>query len=158
MFSRRQFLERSLQGSSLLAFGATVPTFITSTAMAAEDGNSNVLVVLEMGGGNDGLNTVIPYADDDYHKARPTLRFDQKDVLRVDDHIGLNPSLRGLNELLQQQQLAIVQGVGYPNPNRSHFESSLPRASIHTAAHFAVPDTSRLRNRTGPREIGNPGP
>ena len=123
MFSRREFLERSLKGSSLLALGSCVPGFVASTALAAKHGKDNILVVVEMGGGNDGLSTVVPYADDLYHKARPTLRFKKDDLIRVDDHIGLNPSLTGLSELLDNQQLAIVQGVGYPNPNRSHFES-----------------------------------
>ncbi len=123
MVSRREFLERSLAGSSLFALGTTVPDFIASTAQAAETGKENVLVVLQMTGGNDGLNTVIPFADDLYYKARPTLGVLKNQVIRVDDHIGLHPSLRGLDSLLQQKQLAVVQGVGYPNPNRSHFES-----------------------------------
>jgi uncharacterized protein (DUF1501 family) len=123
MLTRRQFLERSLQGSSLVAASAVLPSFIARTAMAAEPGGENILVVVEMTGGNDGLNTVIPYGDDLYHKARPTLHYSGDEVLKVDDHIGLHPSLSGLSNLLQQDSLAIVQGVGYPNPNRSHFES-----------------------------------
>ncbi len=123
MYTRRQFLQRTLEGSSLVALGATVPGFITSTAAAAEQGKDNILVVVEMTGGNDGLNTVIPYGDDLYYKARPSLRFKKEDVLTIDDHIGLNPSLRGFNTLLENDKLAIVQGVGYPNANRSHFES-----------------------------------
>src|SRR5207253_123921 len=79
--------------------------------------------VIELTGGNDGLNTVIPHADDLYHKARPTLRFKKEEVVKVSDAIGLHPALRPLDSLLQKSQLAIVQGVGYPNPDRSHFES-----------------------------------
>jgi uncharacterized protein (DUF1501 family) len=123
MLNRRAFLVRSLRGTSLLAVGSVVPQFLVNTARAAEAGNDRVLVVLEMTGGNDGLNTVIPYADDLYQKARPTLRQTKEQVVRVDDHIGLNGSMRAFEKLLQNQQLAIVQGVGYPNPNRSHFES-----------------------------------
>ncbi len=123
MLDRREFLLRSLQTSSLLAVGASVPGFVASTARAAPPGKNNILVVVELSGGNDGLNTVVPYADDLYHKARPTLRFRKEQVIRVDDHIGLNPAMRGFDRLLQQGQLAIVQGVGYPNPQRSHFES-----------------------------------
>src|SRR5258707_545593 len=123
MFNRREFLTRTLQGSSLLALGPMVPGFLANTAQAAEAGKDNVLVVIEMNGGNDGLNTVIPYADDLYHKARPTLHFTKEQVVRVDDHIGLNPAMRGLDPLLKRGDLAIVQGVGYPNPDRSHFES-----------------------------------
>lgn len=123
MLHRRQFLTRTLQGSSLLALHTLVPQFLVNTAQAAEAGKDTVLVVIEMTGGNDGLNTVIPYADDFYHKARPTLRVNKDNVIRVNDTIGLNPALRPLDQLLQKGQLAIVQGVGYPNPDRSHFES-----------------------------------
>jgi uncharacterized protein (DUF1501 family) len=123
MFNRRQFLTRSLQGASLLALAPAVPQFLASTARAAEAGKDTILVVIELSGGNDGLNTVIPYADDNYHKARPTLRLTKEQVVKVDDAIGLNPGLRGLEPMLQKGELAIVQGVGYPNPDRSHFES-----------------------------------
>src|SRR5438132_11906219 len=123
MFNRRQFLIRTLQSSSLLAVGSVVPQFLVNTARAADVGKDSVLVVIEMTGGNDGLNTVIPYADDLYHKARPTLRFTKQQVVRVDDQIGLHPALRSLDPFLKKGQLAIVQGVGYPNPDRSHFES-----------------------------------
>jgi uncharacterized protein (DUF1501 family) len=124
MFDRRQFLARSLKTSSLVAFGATAPGFLARTARAATPGKDNtVLVVLEMTGGNDGLNTVVPYADDLYHKARPTLRLTREQVVRVDDHVGLHPAMRPLERMLRDGQVAVVQGVGYPNPDRSHFES-----------------------------------
>ncbi len=123
MFNRREFLMRTLQGSSLLAVGSVVPQFLANTARAAEVGKDTVLVVVELSGGNDGLNTVIPHGDDLYHKARPTLRFKKDQVIRVDDHIGLHPGLTGFRQLLDKGELAILQGVGYPNPDRSHFES-----------------------------------
>jgi uncharacterized protein (DUF1501 family) len=120
MLSRRQFLART----PLVALAATAPEFVARTARAADtEGKDTVLVVLEMTGGNDGLNTVIPYDDDLYHKARPTLRLTKQQVVRVDDRIGLNPGLRPLERYLNQGQVAVVQGVGYPNPDRSHFES-----------------------------------
>ena len=119
MMHRRSFLHTS----SLLALGASVPEFLARTARAAEVAKEKVLVVLELTGGNDGLNTVIPYGDDLYHKNRPTLRFKKDRVLKIDDHIGLHPSLNGLHQLHEKGELAIVQGVGYPNPDRSHFES-----------------------------------
>src|SRR5438874_11070610 len=119
MLDRRQFLKNS----SLIALSATAPGFIARTARAASAGKETILVVLEMTGGNDGLNTVVPYADDLYHKARPSIRLTQGQLLRVDDHVGLNPGLRPLERLLGDGQVAIVQGVGYPNPDRSHFES-----------------------------------
>src|SRR5260370_28273024 len=123
MLSRRQFLTRTLQGSSLLALGSVVPGFLANTARAAEAGKDTVLVVIEMSGGNDGLNTVIPYTDDLYHKARPTLRFTKDQVIKIDDNIGLHPRLNGFRPLLKDGHLAIVQSIGYPNPHPSHFES-----------------------------------
>src|SRR6266436_1124981 len=123
MLNRRQFLGRTLAGSSLLALGSTVPGFLANTAFAAESGKDTILVVIEMTGGNDGLNTVIPYADDLYHKARPTLRFTKDQVVKIDDHIGLHPAMRSLDALLKKGELAVVQGIGYPNPDHSHFES-----------------------------------
>jgi uncharacterized protein (DUF1501 family) len=123
MLNRRDFLTRTLRGSTLLALAPTVPQFLMNTASAAEQGKDTVLVVIEMTGGNDGLNTVIPYSDDLYHKARPKLGFTKQQVLRVDDHVGLHPALRSFDQLLHKGWLAAVQGVGYPNPDRSHFES-----------------------------------
>jgi uncharacterized protein (DUF1501 family) len=123
MFTRRQFLTRSLQSSSLLALGSVVPQFVARTAQASTPGKDNVLVVLEMTGGNDGLNTVIPYADPLYHKYRPTLRQTKDVVVRLDDNVGLHSSMTGLRPIWEKGQLAVVQGVGYPNPERSHFEA-----------------------------------
>ncbi len=123
MLTRRQLLERTLQTSSLLAVGSVIPEFLASTARAAEPGKDTILVVVEMNGGNDGLNMVIPYADDLYHKARPTLRKTKEQVIRLNDHVGLHPAMRSFEPLWQQGQLAVLQGIGYPNPDRSHFES-----------------------------------
>ena len=100
-----------------------VPQFVSRTAQAAAPGKDTILVVLEMTGGNDGLNTVIPYADDLYHKARPTLRQTKEVVVRLDDHVGLNSGMQGFRPMWEKGQLAVVQGVGYPNPERSHFEA-----------------------------------
>jgi uncharacterized protein (DUF1501 family) len=119
MLNRRSFLRTS----SLLAVGSTVPEFLARTALAAAQGKDSILVVLELTGGNDGLNTVIPFADDLYYKNRPTLGVPTKQVLKIDDHVGLHPRLDGLHALHKDGQLAVVQGVGYPNPDRSHFES-----------------------------------
>ena len=74
MLNRRDFLVGSLKASSLLAVGPAMPDFLARTAQAAEPGKDTVLVVVELSGGNDGLNTVVPHADDLYHKARPMLR------------------------------------------------------------------------------------
>ena len=123
MLTRREMLTRTLKGTSLLTFGSVVPQFVANTARAAEQGKDNILVIVELTGGNDGLNTVIPHADDLYHKNRPTLHFNKDQVVKVTDDIGLHPAMRRFESLLQQNMLAIVQGVGYPNPDRSHFES-----------------------------------
>ncbi len=117
--NRRDFLRRS----SLLATAPLVPAFIERTARAAEPEKDTVLVVIELTGGNDGLNTVIPYKDADYYKLRPTLGQPATAVLKLNDSVGLHPSFAGLKAMHEQGQLCVVQGVGYPNPDRSHFES-----------------------------------
>jgi uncharacterized protein (DUF1501 family) len=126
MTTRRDFLKSTVGGASLLAVGGVVPEFLASTARAAEKDDKKkdtVLVVIELTGGNDGLNTVAPYGDDAYHKARPTLAFGKKEVLKLDDYHGLHPRLSDLKRLYDEKRLAVIQGVGYPNPDRSHFES-----------------------------------
>ncbi len=124
MLNRRDFLRYQIGAGTLMAFGPTVPGFLASTARAADDKNQEkILVVVELTGGNDGLNTVIPYADDLYHKARPKLRYEKREILSLNDQVGLHPSLRPLKQLYDQGHVAVVQGVGYPNPNRSHFEA-----------------------------------
>jgi uncharacterized protein (DUF1501 family) len=123
MFNRRQFLKGSLAGASLLAVGNVIPGFLANTARAAEAGKDTILVVLEMTGGNDGLNTVIPYADDLYIKNRPTLKYSKTEVVKVDDSIGINPGMAGFRNLVNDGQVGCVMGVGYPNSDRSHFES-----------------------------------
>lgn len=122
--SRRQFLT----ASSVLACGATVPGFWRNVALAAPEADQpgaadTILVVVEMTGGNDGLNTVIPIRDPAYAAARPRLKQPADKVLRVNDDLALHPAMTGFAGLLQRAQLGIVQGVGYPNPNRSHFVS-----------------------------------
>ncbi len=126
MLDRRRFLQ-----SSLLALSPTVPVFVARTALAADAGRDRrVLVVVQLDGGNDALNTIIPHADPAYARLRPTLKFERKDVVKVSDSVGLHPALRPLDKLLQAGHLAVLPGVGYPNPNRSHFESM---AIWHTA-------------------------
>jgi uncharacterized protein (DUF1501 family) len=117
-----------LGSSSLLACGLSVPAFLARTAGAlaadrANDTGGRVLVVLQLDGGNDGLNTVVPYGDDLYRKHRPQLQVRSDQVHRIDDHVGLHPALSGPSQLLHDGRFAVVQSVGYPNPNRSHFES-----------------------------------
>jgi len=124
--TRRDFLRLGLGSSTLLACGATVPVFLARSAAFAGAAHANkerILVVVQLDGGNDGLNTVVPYRDPDYRKYRPRLCQPADKLHKVDDRIGLHPSLSGLAKLLEARQLAVVQSVGYPNPNRSHFES-----------------------------------
>src|SRR5712692_5154568 len=119
MFTRRQFLK----SSSLLALAPTVPLFVARTARAATaDKDRRILVVVQLDGGNDALNTVVPYADPNYEKLRPKLKIDRRNLMRVSDALGLHPALGPLDGLLQAGHLVVVPGIGYPNPNRSHFE------------------------------------
>jgi uncharacterized protein (DUF1501 family) len=128
MSSRRTFLSRSL---GIAALGGSLPSFLAATAVAdplPSLGTSvdpgNTLLVIQMGGGNDGLNTIVPYSDDAYHRARPVIAIPEKSVLKIDGRIGLNPVMAALDDLYKDGHVAIVQGVGYPNPNRSHFEAT----------------------------------
>jgi uncharacterized protein (DUF1501 family) len=98
-----------------------------------------ILVVVQLDGGNDGLNTVVPYCDDEYRKRRPKLAIPAAEVKKVDDRVGLHPSLEAFAKLLEQQRLAIVQSVGYPNPNRSHFESMAIWHTARTTVDKAAP-------------------
>src|SRR4051794_14102143 len=130
--TRRAFIQRGLV---LLSATTTIPTFLDQTLLAianpddmprvqqpsGKDGK--ILVVVQLSGGNDGLNTVIPYADDAYHRARPAIGHEAKTVLKIDNYHSLHPNLAPLKGLYDNGQMAIVQGVGYPNPNRSHFRS-----------------------------------
>ncbi len=120
--NRRGFLSASAAATAVVTFGSTAPSLLRRAAAAAAD-EDRVLVVVEMAGGNDGLSTVIPIADPEYAKARPKLAIAAADTLRINDEFGLNSSLSGFADLLQQGHFAVVQGVGYENPNRSHFES-----------------------------------
>jgi uncharacterized protein (DUF1501 family) len=123
--SRRDFLKTS----SLVAMGLSVPAFLHRTAAATRTADQpgardSILVVVQLTGGNDGLNTVIPFKDPEYAKLRPTLKIAPAQVRKITDDIGLHPSLTGLAELHNEQQaLCVVQGVGYPNPSQSHFRS-----------------------------------
>jgi uncharacterized protein (DUF1501 family) len=131
--TRRQFLKTSLLGG---AIAPTVPlfferTFLTPDSKAAATPSpyptgkdSTVLVVLQLEGGNDGLNMIVPYADDAYYKARPKIALPADQVIKLDDAAGLHPRLTAFSELYGEGHLGLIQGVGYPNPNRSHFRST----------------------------------
>jgi uncharacterized protein (DUF1501 family) len=107
-----------------LTAAASVAVLAPRFALArATSGYENLLVLVELKGGNDGLNTVVPYADRAYYALRPRLAVKRDDVLQLDGRTGLHPSLAALMPLWQARELAIVQGVGYPRPNLSHFRS-----------------------------------
>ena len=91
-------------------------------ASVPDDGR--VLVLVQLAGGNDGLNTIVPYGYDEYYNARPQLAIPKADIIDINGEIGFHPSLLNMKKLLDNDRLAIVQGVGYPNPNRSHFKST----------------------------------
>jgi uncharacterized protein (DUF1501 family) len=120
MLSRRDFLRSSM----LIALAPTVPAFLARTARAAKpERDGRVLVVVQLDGGNDGINTVVSFKDEGYAKYRTVLRLPADRLIKVNDTLGLHPALADAGKLLEAGRLAIVQGVGYPNPNRSHFDS-----------------------------------
>src|SRR5262245_47837300 len=122
--NRRDFLKTA----GLVAWGLSVPAFVSRTSAAAppmgkKGSKDTILVVVELTGGNDGLNTVIPFKDAQYAKLRPTLKLAEKDLKKINSDLGLHPSMGGLAGLLEDKALCVVQAVGYPNPSQSHFRS-----------------------------------
>lgn len=125
--TRREFFNLSAKGLGLLAFSRFAPQFLVQSTLAqtpAPEKDQPVLVLVQLAGGNDGLNTLIPFEDPNYYRLRPTLGIAKQQVLRASDTQGLHPAMTAMHGLLQDGKLAIVQNVGYPNPNRSHFRSS----------------------------------
>jgi len=126
--TRSEFLKGALRFG---AVGALTPSLVmdgrlAERALAAgtRDSAKNILVVVQLAGGNDGLNTVIPYGDGLYYQKRPTLAIPQSRVLPLTNHLGLHPNLKGIKALYDGGKVAVVQGVGYPNPSLSHFRST----------------------------------
>lgn len=125
--NRRDLLASLALGTA----SGTVPLFLQRAAAAEAPKpksipgfrDDRVLVVVQLSGGNDGLNTVVPYADDRYYQARPNLALKREDVLKLNDSLGLHPQMAKLCHVYEHGKLAVLQGVGYPNPNRSHFRS-----------------------------------
>lgn len=114
---RRDFLATL----GLVPLVSVLPNLAFAVAPAANF--RNLLLLVELKGGNDGLNTLVPYADPNYYHLRPRLGIRRDVVLQLDEHVGLHPSLQALMPLWQNRELAMVQGVGYPQPNLSHFRS-----------------------------------
>jgi len=141
--TRRRFLKH-MGAAGIVSIGATPPQFLTRAAWAAEANDHEsperrILVLVQLAGGNDGLNTVIPHGDPEYAKARPAIAIPRQAVLKIDDHLGLHNQMTGFKELYDEGALAIVQGVGYPNPDRSHFRST-------DIWHSARPDADNIEN------------
>ncbi|WP_432799017.1 DUF1501 domain-containing protein [Poriferisphaera sp. WC338] len=134
-YTRRQFLHA---GMAVVSTATTVPGFLATSGnlLAAEHAaaatsslpgvpEDRVLVVIQLSGGNDGLNTLIPYGNDSYYKARPEIAVKKANILTLDDTagFGLHPNMAGIHEMIGDGLGAVIPGVGYPNPNRSHFAS-----------------------------------
>jgi uncharacterized protein (DUF1501 family) len=123
--NRRNFLGLGVAGAGLYALGR--PTNPLAALEGGLDGplgkDEKILIIVQMSGGNDGLNTLVPFGDPEYARARRRIGIAKKDVRQLEAGMGLHPSLKGLSELYKAKKLAVLQGVGYPNPNRSHFKS-----------------------------------
>lgn len=117
--NRRSFVQRML---TTLVAGGAAPSLLARTAQASEPGEK-ILVVVQLSGGNDALNTLVPYRDLGYRKARPNLAVSAREVLDLNGEMGLHPALRPLTNFWEQGRLALIPAVGYPRPSRSHFVS-----------------------------------
>jgi uncharacterized protein (DUF1501 family) len=120
--TRRSFLKSALGGAALASFAPAVPSFLTRAALAATSGASTdrVLVLLQLTGGNDGLNTLVPFADDLYARSRTTLRLTGRNVLRISDEQGFHPKMSGFKDLYDRGLLSVAQGVGFEGSSRDH--------------------------------------
>ena len=121
--TRRDFLKTAAGASALATLGPAIPALLGRSAQAAvgrRDTDDTVLVVVELPGGNDGLNTIIPFENDLYARSRPTLRLSGDKVLKINDELGFHPAVKGFRRLFDEGHLSVLQGVGYPNPNGDH--------------------------------------
>ena len=117
---RRNFLKTS----GLLSLAPSVPRFVNRLATQARaKTDEKILVVIEMNGGNDGINTIVPHKDPEYAKLRPKLKLDPVRLHRINDEMAFHSAMRRSKEQFDAGELSIINGVGYPNPNRSHFAS-----------------------------------
>lgn len=116
---RRNFLK-----TTALASAATMlPKFIKASEKNIADTSDKILVIVQLTGGNDGLNTVVPFQNDLYYKARPQISIGKNEVLKLNDQLGLNPNMEGFKKLFDDGKLCLINNVGYPDPDRSHFRS-----------------------------------
>jgi len=131
--SRRDLLRLGMYGIGVSAAALPMPLFAQAAASldGREKASGKILVVLELSGGNDGLNTVIPYGDDAYYRHRPNIGIKRQELRPIDDHFGFSHGMAGFERLYKSGKLAVVHGCGYENPSFSHFTSM---AYWHTAA------------------------
>lgn len=119
ILNRRKFL----QAGSLASASLMMPRFLKAFERRKLAEDNKILVVVQLSGGNDGLNTVIPYRNDIYYKVRPELGIKRKEAQVLNDELGIHPALKGLKALYDDGSLGVLNNVGYPNPDRSHFRS-----------------------------------
>jgi uncharacterized protein (DUF1501 family) len=122
--TRRQFLKSALGASTMLSLAPSVPAFLARTALAGSQPRAErdtVLVLIELSGGNDGLNTLVPYTNDAYARSRPTIRIPERELRKIDSDFGFHPRMRAFQRLYQEGHLSVVHDVGYPNPTGDHF-------------------------------------
>ncbi len=117
--NRRHFIKTS----GLISTAMMLPRFLKAEERNTPLNTDKVLVVIQLTGGNDGLNTVVPFENDIYYQARPTVAIPKSNVLKLDSQLGLHPEMKGFMELYQEGNMALINNVGYPEPDRSHFRS-----------------------------------
>ena len=119
--NRRDFIKKSALASGVVF----VPQFVKALEpLATNRWSKKKLVIIQLSGGNDGLNTVIPFDNDIYYQKRPQLAIPKNKVLRLNDSLGFHPSMKAFEKLFKNGEMTIINNVGYPNPNRSHFRST----------------------------------
>ncbi|HRE39728.1 MAG TPA: DUF1501 domain-containing protein [Ignavibacteria bacterium] len=121
--SRRKFIQLSSLASASLLIPAFIKPLQASTFRRHISDNSKKLIIIQLSGGNDGLNTIIPYKNDIYYKYRNSISISENDVLKINDELGFNPVMEKLKGIYDNGNLSVINSVGYPNPNRSHFKS-----------------------------------
>ncbi len=121
MYHRRSFLKNSFLAST----SALIPAFLKNAPVKASKGSRDetILIVIQLSGGNDGLNTVVPYRNDLYYQYRPEIKIAPGSLIKLSDELGFNAALQPLAEFFEQGELSVLNEVGYPNPDRSHFRS-----------------------------------
>ncbi len=117
--NRRKFI----QTTGLVSAAMMIPDFLKAQEKQSDPDSEKILVIIQLTGGNDGLNTVVPFENDLYYNARPQIAIRKNEVLKLNDHVGLHPSMQGFKELFDNGNVCLINNVGYPEPDRSHFRS-----------------------------------